>query len=345
MLRRLLCVLCSLLLAGGMVACAPEPEKQTVTYMDVFDTVTTVTVYGVDATSFAAQQKELHTWLTDYHRLYDIYTDHPGQTTLKTVNDAAGGSPVAVDARILDLLEYGVAAYDRTDGRVNILSGSVLGLWHEKRAAALEGEPATLPDESALTAAGAHTAIESLVIDRAAGTVQLTDPLARIDVGAIAKGYVAEKAAAYVQEAFGWEHVLLNVGGNVRAVGGKTADTPFVVGVQNPDITAAQAYLCTVEVADMSVVTSGDYQRYYTVDGQRYAHIIDMDTLYPATYMQAVTVLCRDSALADELSTALFTMPVEQAVAYVDGVADAQAVFVCKDGSLQYSAGFEEYKQ
>ncbi len=341
----MLCVLCSLLLAGGMVGCAPEPEKQTATYMDVFDTVTTITVYGVDAATFSSQQKMLHEWLMVYHRLYDIYTDYPGQTTLKTVNDAAGGAPVAVDARLLDLLEYGVAAYTRTGGRVNILAGSVLRLWHEKRAAALEGAPAALPDKATLTAAGEHIAMDALVIDRDAGTVQLTDPEARIDVGAIAKGYVAEKAAAYVRDTFGWQNALLNVGGNVRAVGGKTADTPFVVGIQNPDATSAQAYLCTVAVADMSVVTSGDYQRYYTVDGQRCAHIIDMDTLYPATYMQAVSVICLDSALADELSTALFTMPVDAAVAYIDRVADAEAVFVCKDGSLRHSAGFEEYIQ
>lgn len=341
----MLCVLCSLLLAGGMVGCAPEPDKQTATYMDVFDTVTTVTVCGVDAATFAAQQEQLHGFLSEYHRLYDVYNSYPDLTNLKTVNDAAGGAPVAVDDRILDLLEYGVAAHARTRGRVNILSGSVLRLWHDRRTAALDGEPATLPDAAALAEAGKHVDITALVIDRAAGTVQLTDPAARLDVGAIAKGFVAERAAAYVADTFGWTAALLSVGGNIRAVGGKTATTPFTVGIQNPDLTSAQAYLCTVGVRDMSVVTSGDYQRYYTVDGQRYAHIIDMDTLYPATYMQAVTVLCRDSALADELSTALFTMPVEQAVTYVSGVADAEALFVLTDGSLRYTAGFEEYIQ
>ncbi len=345
MVRRILCMLCSLLLAGGMVGCASR-TKQTATFMDVFDTVTTITVYGVDAATFATQKEELHDWLLEYHRLYDIYIDYPGLVNLKTVNDAAGGEALAVDERILALLEYGQAAFQRTDGRVNILSGSVLRLWHDCRAAALESpDKATLPDRAALQTAGQHTAIEALVIDRARGTVQITDPQARVDVGALAKGYVTEQMAEYVAEAFGWKHALLNVGGNVRTVGGKSENTPFTIGIQNPDTASAQTYLCTVEIADAAVVTSGDYQRYYTVDGQRYAHIIDMDTLYPAAYMQAVTVITPDSALADELSTALFTMPVDEAVAYVDAVEDAAAVFVLKDGSRRYSARFEEYIQ
>lgn len=343
MLKRALCVLCSLLLAGGMAGCASTPEVRTVTYMDAFDTVTTVSVYGVDESAFASQQEQLHDWLMEYHRLYDIYHTYEGVNNLKTVNDTAGGQPVVTDARIIDLLTYGKQAYERTGGRVNIMAGSVLALWHECRTQALEGGAATLPDTAALQRAAGHTAMTSLSLDAKAGTVCITDPDARLDVGAIAKGYVAEQAAHYVQETFGWKHVLLNVGGNIRTVGGKTADIPFTVGIQNPDLTAAQAYVATVKVTDRAVVTSGDYQRYYTVGDRRYAHIIDMDTLYPATYMQAVTVVCGDSAQADELSTALFVMPAEQAIAYINAVPDAEAVCILADGSLRYSAGFEEY--
>ena len=128
MVKRVCCVLLSLLLAGGLVGCASfssEP-KRSQTYMDVFDTVTEITAYGMSADEFAADIAKLHAELKAYHRLYDIYNTYPEINNLKTVNDTAGGAPVKVDGRILDLLEYGLDAYERTDGRVNILFGAVL---------------------------------------------------------------------------------------------------------------------------------------------------------------------------------------------------------------------------
>lgn len=349
MVKRCLCVLLSLLLAGGLVGCASftSAPKRSQTYMDVFDTVTEITAYGMSAAEFEADVAKLHAELAAYHRLYDIYNAYPDMNNLRTVNDAAGGAPVEVDSRILDLLEYGLDAYERTDGRVNILFGAVLSLWHEAREQGIaDPESAALPDAAALTAAEAHVSPDTLVIDRAAGTVRLTDPAARIDVGAIAKGYAVEQAARYAEETLGWSSALLSVGGNIRAIGAKGGadrDTPFTVGIQNPDTASAKTYLTTVDIADMAVVTSGDYQRYYTVDGKNYAHIIDPETLYPAEYMRAVTVVCADSGLADVLSTALFCLPPEQGEALLAKIPNAHAVWVLADGSLMYSDGFTTY--
>ncbi len=349
MLKRVCCVLLSLLLAGGLVGCAPfsSAPKRSQTYMDVFDTVTEITAYGMSAEEFEADAAKLHAELTAYHRLYDIYHTYPEMNNLKTVNDAAGGAPVKVDGRLIDLLEYGLDAYTRTDGRVNILLGAVLTLWHEAREQGLaHPESAALPDAAALTAAAEHTSPDALVIDRAAGTVQLTDAAARIDVGALAKGYAVEQVARYAEQELGWSSALLNVGGNIRTIGGKggaDSDTPFTIGVQNPDTTSAKTYLTTVRITDMALVTSGDYQRYYTVDGKNYAHIIDPDTRYPAQYVRAVTVVCADSGLADVLSTALFCLPPEQGKALLTEFPNAHAVWVLTDGSLQYSDGFATY--
>ncbi len=349
MAKRVLCVLLSLLLAGGLVGCAPfsSVPKRSQTYMDVFDTVTEITAYGMSEAEFKADVQKLHDELTAYHRLYDIYHTYPEMSNLKTVNDAAGGAPVKVDARILDLLEYGLDAYTRTDGRVNILFGAVLSLWHKAREQGLAApETASLPDAAALQAAGTHVSPEALVIERAAGTVRLTDPAARIDVGAIAKGYAVEQVARYAEEELGWSSALLSVGGNIRAIGGKggtDSDTPFTVGIQNPDTTSAKTYLTTVNITDMAVVTSGDYQRYYTVDGKTYAHIIDPDTLHPAEYVRAVTVVCAESGLADVLSTALFCLPPEQGEALLEKTPNAHAVWALTDGSLKYSDGFTAY--
>lgn len=349
--RRVLCGLLALLLcAAGLGGCAalPGTPHRNAVWLDVFDTVSSLTVYGVEETAFTEGAQTLHDRLTAYHQLFDIYHTYAGVNNLKTVNDNAG-RPVTVTEPILALLELGLRAYEQTGGRVNILFGGVLSQWHVCRTQALE-EPdkAALPAPAALEAAARHTDPATLVIDREAGTVCLTDPESRLDVGAVAKGYAAEQVARYAAEELGWDALLLDVGGNVRAVGGKptpTGTAPFTIGVQNPNVDSALTYVETVKLQDAAAVTSGDYQRFFTVDGKRYAHIIDPDTLYPAAFVRAVMVVCPDSGMADVLSTALFTLPVEEGQALLQQFPDAEAMWMLTDGSLRYSPGFDTYKQ
>lgn len=347
-MRRWLCWLLCLLLTASALGCAPLPiSPYSVTWLDVFDTVTNLTVYGVDEAACSTGSAQIHERLAYYHRLFDIYHTYKDVNNLKTVNDAAGGQPVAVEAPILDLLEYSLEAYRLTDGRVNVLFGPVLKLWHDSRVMALETPAkAALPDPKSLEQAARHTDPSVLVIDREAGTVCLTDPQARLDVGAIAKGFAAELVARYVATELAWQSVLLDVGGNVRAIGGKpglTGPQPFTIGVRNPNLDSAQAYLLTVGITDRAAVTSGDYQRFFVVDGQRYAHIIDVDTLQPAAYVRSVTVICPDSGLADVLSTALFTLSVEEGRDLLGKHKNAEAVWVLTDGTLAYSTDFDQY--
>ena len=174
-----------------------------------------------------------------------------------------------------------------------------------------------------------------MVIDEEASTVQITDPETRLDVGAIAKGYAVEQVCREAPAG-----LLVSVGGNVRATGPKADGQPWVVGIQSPD-GDGEDFLHTLELSQGSVVTSGDYQRYYTVDGVRYHHIIDPDTLLPAAYWRSVTIVCADSGLADALSTALFTLPQEEGQALLNRW-DAQAMWVDASGQQFYSPGFSD---
>ena len=131
--------------------------------------------------------------------------------------------------------------------------------------------------------------------------------------------------------------MLISVGGNVCATGPKDdAGTPWVVGIQNP---SGDNYLHTLYVRNQSVVTSGDYQRYFVVDGVPYHHIIDPVTLQPGAYWRSVTIVCDDSGLADALSTALFLMPQAEGQAILDKFG-AQAMWVDAEGNIYYSPGF-----
>ena len=305
MKRILALLLCALLLTG--CAAPREPDGPTVydaSFLMLFDTVTVIKGTAESKEDFASVAQIVHDELEYYHRLFDIYTDYEGLNNLKTVNDMAGIGPVKVDQPIIDLLTDCRGYYDLSGGRVNVAMGSVLGLWHEARNAGID-DPANakLPDMEALKAAAEHMSFDSIRIDETASTVYITDPEVQLDVGAVAKGWSAQRVAEKLPD-----HMLLSVGGNVCATGPKTQDIPWVIGVQNPD-GAGDAYLHTLYVTGGSYVTSGDYQRTYTVEGKSYHHIIDPDTLMPSEYWRSVTVVCDDSGLADALSTALFLMP------------------------------------
>ena len=155
-MRRLLAALCAALLLA-LTACTPRsqtPERHELTYLDVFDTVTTLVAYGGTGEDFSAEAGRIHAELLDYHRLYDIYNDYPGLNNLKTVNDRAGEAPVEVDRRIIDLLLEAREMYGVTGGKVNVAFGSVLSIWHDYREAGiLDPERAALPPMEALRAA------------------------------------------------------------------------------------------------------------------------------------------------------------------------------------------------
>ncbi|MEA4928636.1 MAG: FAD:protein FMN transferase [Candidatus Limiplasma sp.] len=320
---------------------APAPlSRYKASFFDVFDTYSEIILYAADETAANTALEKAHAELLAYHQLYDIYNSYEGLTNLKTVNDHAGNGPLAVDARILHLLRFAKDMFTRTDGRMNIALGSVLSLWHDAREAGInDPQNAALPDMAALQAAAAHTDIRNVVVDEAAGTVTLTDPLLRLDVGAVAKGYAVQQVAEQMQRD-GITSALLSIGGNVCGIGTRGDGTSWRVNIQNPDLEAADQALTTVDLLNLSLVTSGSYQRYYTVDGKQYHHIIDPDTLMPAAYTWAVSVVAPDSGLADALSTALYTLSIEQGKALLSHFPGVEALWVNLDGSLVRTDGF-----
>lgn len=357
MRRALLSVL--VLAALSVCAACAGSKRYSTQFLDVFDTVSMEIGYTKTEEAFTEASAASHKQLLREHQLYDIYNSYDGLNNLKKVNDQAGVGPVQVDPELIDLVKWGKDVCRLTNGKVNIAYGAVLQLWHEKREQGLaDPDLAALPDADALAEAARHTDIDDVVIDASAGTIYLRDPEMRLDVGGIGKGYAAEKAARLLQNA-GADHFLLNLGGNLRAIGTKGDGTKWVCPVESPDYRDDQRgdpYAVTCYLNDLSLVTSGDYERYYTVDGQRYHHIIDPDTAYPAAYHRSVTVLTEDSGLADALSTALFMMSVEDGKALLQSIREGssplgedlaatvlEAMWIDADGQQTYTDGFLDY--
>ena len=328
-------LLVSIFLSGCAITLPTVQEKQyTATFLNLFDTVTTIVGRASSESEFQAKAQSVHDELQRYHQLFDIYNDYDGITNLKSINDSAGIAPVEVDKAIIDLLLDCKTYYATTNGKVNAAMGSVLHLWHKARNDSID-DPlhAYIPNADELKTAAEHMDFNAVIIDEAASTVYISDPETRLDVGAIAKGWSTQRVAENAPKG-----LLLSVGGNVCATGPKDEKgTPWVVGIQDPD---GGDYLHTIYVSGGSVVTSGDYQRYFVVDGKPYHHIIDPQTLQPSAYWRSVTIVCADSGLADALSTALFLLPQSEGQALLNEF-DAEAMWVDANGNVRYSPGFE----
>ena len=271
-------------------------------------------------------------------------------TNIKTINDNAGKAPVEVDDRILSMLELADRMYQTTNGKLNIAMGSVLNIWHNYREEAGVNESDDdnrLPSMEELEAAAQHCDINNLIIDEDAKTVYLADPEMSLDVGSVGKGYAVEMVCQ-AAEARGLTSALVSVGGNLRAIGKKPDGTEWTGGVENPwqssDVYTSDSMLGgAINMSDMALVTSGDYQRYYVVDGKRYHHLIDPDTLFPSAYFNGVTVLCNDSGLADCLTTGLFCMPLEEGQKIVESLDGVEAMWCTPDHETITSSGWDSH--
>lgn len=321
--------------------CKKTDAKYQYAFFDVFDTVTELTIYAKDEAAAADAAKAAHERLIYLNKLFDIYNEYNGVVSLMEVNRRAAIAPVEVSAETMALLKFAKEAYTLTGGRVNAAMGSVLSIWHDYREAGLADEAnAALPPMELLEKAAEHTDISSIVLDEANGTVFFTDSMVRLDVGAIAKGFagqiVTDELNARI-DAGEISAALISLGGNVCAAGAKPNGEAWQIAVQDP---RGSDNAATASMASGYVVTSGDYQRYYTVNGVRYNHIIDPDTLMSADKHASVTVISSDGALADALSTALFIMDTGEGRALIDSIDDAEALWIAKDGSITQTDGF-----
>lgn len=307
--------------------CSSSYNKYNSVYMDTFDTVVEFTAFTKDADIFNAMSEKVHSKLLRLTKLFDIYSTYDDMNNLKTINDNAGIAPVKVDNELIELIEQGKQAYYTTNGTINIAMGSVLSLWHNSREQA-EKDPAniSLPTDSQLQEAAKHCSIESIIIDKSASTIYISDKNTSIDVGAVAKGYASARIIEMLK-ADGIDSALLNMGGNVAALNGKIKSY-WTIGITDPNNPEKQ--LSTINISNQYAISSGNYQRYFDYNGIRYHHIIDPSTLYPSKNNKGVTVITSNGLDGDMLSTALFILPYEQGKALADKL-EAKAMWVTSD--------------
>ncbi len=345
-LRKIIALCLCLVLSLSLFACKDTNEEikpRAKTLYRYFHTVSAVYSFvGEDDTDFEDNCNTVEDILDKWHKMLDIYYEYSGINNLRTLNKKAGKGSVELDPELIDFLLYCKEIYTLTGGKVNIAFGAVTALWHEERELALDEDnpsPPKLPSRAELEEAKLHTDINSLVIDKESSTAEITDPKMRLDVGAIGKGYAAELAAEALRDS-GVTSYVLNIGGNLICLGEKPNGEGWLTGITNPDKTS-EDFAARVTLRDVVCVTSGDYERYYTVNGKNYHHIIDPVTLMPAEYFSSVTILCSNSALADALSTALFCLSYEDGLALVNSLDGVDVLWIKSDGTQYKTDGFD----
>lgn len=276
-------------------------EKQERTTVFAMDTVMDLQVWGSDAEAVVSLLGE------QLRALEDRWSATAGNSLLGQLNR---GQTPELTGEEAELLERVMALSERTGGAFDPRLYDVSLLW------GFYNDAHHIPDEQELTEAKAQS---------------------RWDLGAAMKGYAGDRCV-HLLETMDIDRAILNLGGNIQTYGEKPDGSPWRIGIQNPD---GGDYVGMVEVTGTaSVVTSGDYQRFFEQDGVRYHHIIDPETGKPArSGLRSVTVICRDGLTADALSTALFVMGLEEATAFWQASDDFEAVFITDQGEIYATQG------
>ena len=283
-----------------LAGCAAQ-EQPVVEYVFCMDTVMELRLWGGEAGEAAAEIKVL------LYELEDTWSATDAGSVISALNR---GENIA-DPEQQALLDAVQALSRRTGGAFDPTLYAVTTAW------GFPTDEFHVPDADTLAAA-------------------LEEDL--WDLGAAVKGYAGQKIAELL-ESYDVDRAMLNLGGNVQTYGEKADGSPWQVAIQDPSL--AEDYLGIISVeGTASIITSGDYQRYFEEDGVRYHHILDPETGYPAdSGLSSVTIICRDGLTADTLSTALFVMGLEEAVEFWRASDDFEAVFVTKEGKIYATAG------
>lgn len=304
--------------ASGAAAASEAPtEFQQVSFF-CFDTL--CAIGGVMDAAMLQEAKQRCYFLEGF------FSAHADDGDVVRINSAKGAS-VAVEPETARLIARSLDYSRESGGLFDITIGAVSLLWDFKKG--------IVPDEQVIAAALPH--VDYRCVSVAHGQVSLGDPDARIDLGGIAKGFVADDLVAGFEKA-GVASAYVNLGGNVKVLGPKADGSPWSIGVRDPE--DARAVAATLQSAGGSMVTSGLYERRFERDGRAYWHILDPRTGYPAnSAFMSASVYSRDSIDGEGITKPLFMMDEGRAMEYVSAHADAQGLLIRLDGSKRTTPG------
>lgn len=318
----------TILLIVMLISCSSPQKSEKLTVTGIyFDTVIQIEAWGTKASTL----EHCKTICEDYENLFSNKIE---TSEISKIN-ASAGNPVKVSEETLELISRGIDYCELSGGKFDITIAPLSDLWNFT-----DNPNGNLPEQSAIEEARSHVGYKTIQVDKDSCTVTLNDPQAKIDLGGIAKGYIADRLKAYLKSE-GVEHALINLGGNVLALGTAYDGTPFHIGIQKP-FDEQNSTIDILEIEDRSVVSSGIYQRYFEKDGTIYHHILNPETGYPySNNLLQATIISDRSMDGDALSTCCFALGLNDGSTLIESLDHVQAIFVTEDYQLHY-VGYED---
>ena len=310
-----------------LCGCTVPVTQEKLTYTDtLFDTVISIQI--LDSTN-----KELLKGCEEICKKYDTMFSRTNKDSDISKINSAKGKTVEVSDDTISIIKEGIYFSELSNGAFDITIGTVSSLWD------FRSEEKSVPSPDTIKSAVSHINYQNIIVN--GNTVQLTDPNTKIDVGALAKGYIADKVKEYLLEN-DVKHAIIDLGGNVLVIGSKPDGSDYNIGIQKPfDQTGVP--VTSVKLSDRSIVTTGIYQRFFESDGDFYHHILDPETGYPCkNNLYSATIVTDSSLKADALSTTCFLLGLEEGMDLINHLEYADAVFITYDNELHYSKDFQK---
>ena len=316
-----------LLLSGCQGESALEKDQHEITTF-AMDTLMQFSIYSPKGEEILTDIEQ------EVRRLEQLFSITMEDSDITRLNNGSGEA-IALSQETLEILAEGKELSEETKGAFNIAISPLVKAW-----GFTTDQIKSVPSEEKIKDALSNIDYKEIEIHNVNSTGQLVENMA-IDLGGIAKGYTAGKVTQLLQDV-GVDNALINLGGNISAMGTKGDGTKWKIAIENP--LDANDYIGLLEVSDLFVVTSGGYQRYFEENGKTYHHILDSETGYPAdSGLLSVTVICDNATRADALTTALFVMGLEESLNFWKDHKDFEAIFVTEDGTVVATQGADAY--
>lgn len=289
-----------------------------------FNTIMTITLYGYNDKNIF---KEI--W-AKVDKMESSYSANIDSSDVSKFNANKSTDPIAMPVGIIDMVARASLYSKATNGKFDLTIEPVVKLW------GISTETPRVPKQAEIDAALPHVNYQNIIVDTQNSTLQKLDPEVHIDLGGIAKGYAADQIATFIKHK-GINGAILNLGGNIYAVGSKSEDTPWNVGIQNPFEPSGDV-VGILKASEKSVVTSGSYERFFEKDGKTYHHILNTNTGYPVeNELISVSIISDLSVEGDILSTSTFSLGLDEGRKLINALDHIGAIFITKDKKIYFA--------
>jgi len=318
------------LLLAVLCSCSPKKESLYRKTMILMDTVVTIHVVADSEEAADRAMAKAFEAIGKLDTLLNFFSD---KSELALINRNAGVSGVRVSPETLEVIEKAVYASEQSGGAFDVTIGPESSLWNFVTRAK--------PDDKAVSEKLGLVNYRLIDLAKEKSVVALKKKGMLIDLGAIAKGYAADRAAEALKR-HGIKSGLVAVAGDIKAFGLKQDGKPWRVGIRNPRQKGKDdEILATIELRDMAISTSGDYERFFIIDGERFHHILDPRTGYPARGCQSVSVMAKDGVSTDSFSTAVFVLGPEKGMELLKHLG-FEGMIVDKEGKIHITPGIKD---